>query len=540
MAFLANVHIRNSKLRKREPVALGPRYTGSSVKRKDLIAEVHDNNSADDDPFGSSRDQASDVSDGEEEESTEHIVDPDQVGALDHDNPQISDDDEIDSENAFGDSDDEHFRRFFFGTRLASKDDPSVFTRLRGTLSPELPNASTNSHDNLRSNTSGVLDHLTPSSVNDESADSETGYHSSSSDTSEPPTLHKPAPANRAALRKLMLSEQNSVVANLSREAMADVAKGKAVLQQQVVFSALLNCRIRLQKALTIARDIDGPPISLDATDPEIAATVESAQLTSLALWDSLNSLRASLHIGERPALKVQKNTSNGTVSTPRLDLLSEMQLLEKSSLNTRRSILSKWSTKTAPPSIIRSRNKFSASSSQPPFLNVLDSHLNDSKITSQLSKSYEVTDPSHTLGRSYDDTPFYTTLLRDLVSQRSSSMSLANSSSIQTFDAPASSLLPRPTKQHRANLDTKASKGRKMRYTVHEKLQNFMPQEDRGTWGERQVDELFGGLLGRKIQGGLDEIDEEEKLTWKSGETSEGSSELENGHDVGFRLFGT
>lgn len=48
--------------------------------------------------------------------------------------------------------------------------------------------------------------------------------------------------------------------------------------------------------------------------------------------------------------------------------------------------------------------------------------------------------------------------------------------------------------------VDTKASKGRKLRYTVHEKLQNFMAPEDRGTWGERQVDELFGGLLGRRV----------------------------------------
>ena len=54
-----------------------------------------------------------------------------------------------------------------------------------------------------------------------------------------------------------------------------------------------------------------------------------------------------------------------------------------------------------------------------------------------------------------------------------------------------------KPAKRHRPNVDTKASKGRKMRYTVHEKLRDFMVRDDRSTWGEKQVTELFGGLLG-------------------------------------------
>ena len=32
-----------------------------------------------------------------------------------------------------------------------------------------------------------------------------------------------------------------------------------------------------------------------------------------------------------------------------------------------------------------------------------------------------------------------------------------------------------KPAKRHRPNVDTEASKGRKMRYTVHEKLRDFM-----------------------------------------------------------------
>jgi protein AATF/BFR2 len=45
--------------------------------------------------------------------------------------------------------------------------------------------------------------------------------------------------------------------------------------------------------------------------------------------------------------------------------------------------------------------------------------------------------------------------------------------------------------------VDTRASKGRKIRYQVHEKIQNFMAPEPRGTWHDEMVEELFSSLLG-------------------------------------------
>ena len=49
--------------------------------------------------------------------------------------------------------------------------------------------------------------------------------------------------------------------------------------------------------------------------------------------------------------------------------------------------------------------------------------------------------------------------------------------------------------------VDTKASKGRKIRFHVHEKLQNYMAPEPRGSWHDSMVDELFGGLLGQGVE---------------------------------------
>ena len=51
---------------------------------------------------------------------------------------------------------------------------------------------------------------------------------------------------------------------------------------------------------------------------------------------------------------------------------------------------------------------------------------------------------------------------------------------------------------KRKKTVDTRASKGRKLRYQVHEKLQNFMVPipTQRGAWHDEQIDELFASLL--------------------------------------------
>jgi protein AATF/BFR2 len=108
-----------------------------------------------------------------------------------------------------------------------------------------------------------------------------------------------------------------------------------------------------------------------------------------------------------------------------------------------------------------------------------------------------------------YDDADFYGLLLQSLLEQRSAD-SIAASSSI-SLSLPTGFQMRREAKTKK-NIDTKASKGRKMRYTVHEKLQNFMAPEDRGVWGERAADELFGSLFGARMGLGEDEVSEREE----------------------------
>jgi len=107
-----------------------------------------------------------------------------------------------------------------------------------------------------------------------------------------------------------------------------------------------------------------------------------------------------------------------------------------------------------------------------------------------------------------YDDSDFYELLLRSFVDQRRTNSDVFNAA--QAAQAAAALKASQSAVKMRRNqdgqfvkVDTKASKGRKLRYTVHEKLQDFMApvaEKRLGWWEERQVRELFGSLLGQRM----------------------------------------
>lgn len=108
-----------------------------------------------------------------------------------------------------------------------------------------------------------------------------------------------------------------------------------------------------------------------------------------------------------------------------------------------------------------------------------------------------------------YDDTDFYQALLREVVD----SGGRHGAAPLPGTAASYASYNNVSRKKASGTLDPKASKGRKIRYHVHEKLQNFMAPIPTDTWGATQIDELFRGLLGaqaaHKITNGDHELEE-------------------------------
>lgn len=505
---------RKSTLRKPDSARLGPQYDGSSITRKHLAASdakaLNEQDSAD---------QASSDLDADEQ-----------------------DDDDIDSLNALENGDRKQIRPSTFrgsgplisigkkekseaddasdqGYRDGSEDDKRITSAQKNGKAVEPESESDNSFGNEDGEV-GVED---ADSISEDTGDDDTPNSSLN------PLPSSPGLDDRAALRKMMVESQKAVVDTISKATKADLAKGKAIKHQRTIFDALLNTRIRLQKALVATNSLSSPQASPDAPVEDLNHSMQAAESAALALWTQLDNLRQSLQ-----TTGSKKRPFSATRATPTPAIWSHMQSHDTASLPTRRATLTKWSTRLQPPTPLSQRSSLSTPTAPTPLTTLLDQHLSTPNAARLLARTRTPRScaPLQAAARSppdatiYDDADFYTQLLRELVEQRMADSALPSAATVVVDDA-GSALTGGPSRvKVRKIVDTKASKGRKMRYTVHEKLQNFMPPEDRGTWGEAQARELFAGLLGRRV------VLEEEGGRDGDGDGDDGSG----GEDAGVR----
>lgn len=517
--------LRKSKLRQPNGVDLGPQYTGTSVSR-DALLEVE----SEDDPFGTNSEQ-------EDSESAEY-ADPDQ----DLDEQQSDADEEIDSGEAFESGDEEKFAKFAFRV--------SRTTRANGE-EDELPDEADDGDSEDEDTGDEINDLESEADGEDEISESDDiamddeddAADEGSDNTSISDGTAEPKADDRAALRRMMAEEQKTVAASLSKAAKADVAKGRAIKHQRTTFDSLLNTRIKLQKALVATNSMDTSATGSNDHSEAIGA----AEIAALRLWDTLSELRSSLQPSTSKSLP-RIPTHSSTHSRLSSTLWEHMQEHEAVNIPKRRANLTKWSQKTNPSTALPRAGKFSQTPSQQPLTSVLDQHLSNPNAEKLIQKtriprscapiqasSRIPSDPSI-----YDDADFYTLLLRELVDQRMADSTSTTTGPLPTGTANGTFLPSSRQFKVKKPVDTKASKGRKMRYTVHEKLQNFMAPEDLGSWGERQRGELFGSLFGRKVGLGEDDdngVDGEEMEVEDEDEDEDGEG-MEGGGG-GLRLFG-
>lgn len=92
-----------------------------------------------------------------------------------------------------------------------------------------------------------------------------------------------------------------------------------------------------------------------------------------------------------------------------------------------------------------------------------------------------------------YDDDDFYHQLLRDLIEYKSSDVTDPVQLSKQWIQ------LQNMRKKMKRKIDTRATKGRRVRYNVHNKLVNFMaPITVYDTWTDNAKNELYNSLFGK------------------------------------------
>ena len=537
-----------SELRKASQPILGQQYLGTHVTRKDL----YENGDVDDDPFSQKADP--ELSD-EPSDEDEDYDDPDQVD-LDF---QDGSDEEIDSDDAFGDGEEEIFREKGFTFRDSSKSlsDPYLsISEARGTnqendLYDQESNQSSSGKDSDRFLVDGQSD---SEELSENVTDSDTDDTDATTDTN-----NNGKTLDEVALRAMMSSQQRHVVAKLSEARNDEVAKGITAKKQYTIFDTLVGTRVHLQKSLIAANSIE----AIQGKGDDQRGIAEAAAAAETAAIGVLNSLTSLLHSIQGVALEGKSQSTLGKRPFSAITATSSEEINKalfeshKAFKSHRRLVLTKWENKTRT-TTLSTRNRLVPKRKEDSLVTILDGQLlganqerlvqktriarscapiqNNNESSSNNKPAIgekETTASLLNLGSHipiYDDADFYALLLRELIDHKKtytkSTSSDLSSTAISLAIAPSNLL--RNNKSKRVNVDTKASKGRKMKYAVHEKLQNFMAPINLGTWEIRQAEELFASLLGKKIA----RLDEDEDMEITQG--------LEEDTEIqGLRLFG-
>ncbi|KAK9454232.1 apoptosis-antagonizing transcription factor [Dipodascopsis uninucleata] len=278
---------------------------------------------------------------------------------------------------------------------------------------------------------------------------------------------------------------------------------GIAVKRQIAIYDKILDGRIQLQRSLMALNTL------YQSCNSEKNVTIIDDDLVR----EAVNKIKGLLcHITDLrlKLLSITKSEAEEiAVSRKRsFDSIDDSYVLSKqiseAATPYRTAVLEKWSKKIQSSSgsgIIASK-KFAVLNQD--ILSQITDSLQDmdrllartkvdrTNVTAGRSKtSSRVSDSSMNAKYIFDDTDFYQILLKDLVDQTATSSDPFNG---------VKWVVSKP-KTKRADIDVKASKGRKLRYNVQEKIQNFMapiPSESR--WNDEQTDDLFSSLFGQKI----------------------------------------
>ncbi|KAL2416743.1 Protein bfr2 [Exophiala dermatitidis] len=522
--------VGQSKLRKPEQPALGAKYGGVAVSRdalhgqdeedEDPFAPVEE--SDDDDPFAARNGFAS--SGSEAENGLPASQDGDES-------------EEIDSDEALGESDVEKFKNFKFRGSKKNRIETSEESGVSDASSDEDEDGDDDSEGTGTTDGSDVDMEDNDSDVTDDDAGS------SESSASSPPSKagksksasHNP---DREELKRLAFSSTSTagLASALSAGAKADIQKGRAVKQQRQTFDRLLDARIKLQKGISATNNLN------TLTDEQVQQAAKQAEDAALALWSTIDSIRCTVlsHNSDTSTKDSSSSSSSlkrkrplqATRSTPLAEMWQHTNELEDTARSMRRQILDRWHSKTQPVLDTAPRSKLlqSQQSGRSRLTDVLDTYLatESGKLITQSWTNVDTGAGATAAASSgyaagaggiYDDSIFYQSLLRDLIASRTAAAAVRTGGAVvnglsASADGTTIPLLPpklHPSGSRHKKVDTKASKGRKVRYTVHEKLENFMAPEDRNTWEDAARTEFFASLLGNAAGKVLNEQEEDE-----------------------------
>ncbi|KAI0820390.1 apoptosis antagonizing transcription factor-domain-containing protein [Trametes gibbosa] len=294
------------------------------------------------------------------------------------------------------------------------------------------------------------------------------------------------APASPPAASPEPQREDSDIASNLRKTHEVDKKKGRAVSRQIALWDTLLDARIQLHKAVTAANRLPSPSeIAQYVVHPSAREAINSFVDVADSLTEQLFSLQEDLlrlnESIEPPARKRRRLSQPTDASVPEHSadlaaLSSSASALEASCHPWLVDTLSKWSAKV-----------------QAVAPNLLDRTRKRKDRHARIGQTLPSPDAEDTADADlFDDTDYYQQLLRDIIAARGGTAGDAAS------DAQWQAAQRDRKARRKRTVDTKASKGRKLRYDAHAKLQNFMVPVPVvvGEWHEAQIDGLFSSLL--------------------------------------------
>jgi len=350
----------------------------------------------------------------------------------------------------------------------------------------------------------------------EDAKDDEDSTHASTTSTSENQdkarrTGESFKPESTASQSKHAPEQPSDLINHLQSSVKADIEKGKAVKKQLTTYDRILAVRIGIQKPL-IATNKLVEINSQTENGAETDAGREQARIAVkhlLEISSKIGALRSELmeSIDGEPPRK-RKKDQHETDEDPQNDLencLEQAEQLDKRLSPFLRTTVRKWSTKINSTTALNSK-KFDAGSKQQNVMDQLDRTWSSNDERNKLinrSRTHKQGPNRSTLvvtnansdddsrPQIFEDRDFYLSLLKEVVetatrNQEETMMGMNDYRSQRT---------------HRGDADPKASKGRKIRYDVHEKLVSLMVPIQNELWTDEQKDELFGSLFGFGFQ---------------------------------------
>ncbi|KAI7940121.1 hypothetical protein MJO28_013773 [Puccinia striiformis f. sp. tritici] len=290
--------------------------------------------------------------------------------------------------------------------------------------------------------------------------------------------------------------QPSDLIKHLQSSVKADIEKGKAVKKQLTTCDRILAIRVGIQKPLIATNKL----IEIKSQSEGKEAELDTGNRDNQEKEQARIAVRNLLGISSKIGNNLLQNGAN-LRSTSLMDCLKQADQLDQRLSPYLKTTVRKWSTKINSTTGLNPK-KFNGGGGTSKHLqqNVMDQLdqlwsskeereklITRSKTSKQRAKNVSDLVRLSDSNSVFEDRDFYLSLLKDVVETATRNQ---EESMIGMNDY-------RSQRTHRESVDTKASKGRKIRYDIHEKLLSIMVPIQNELWNDQQKDELFGSLFG-------------------------------------------